>query len=34
MKGPELLLKWVGESEKGVRDIQKGKASSAMYHIL
>ena len=35
IKGPELLSKWVGESEKGVREIfRKAKTSCAMYNFL
>ena len=35
IKGPELLSKWVGESEKGVREIfRKARQASTMYHFL
>ena len=32
IKGPELLSKWVGESEKGVREIFRKARQAA--HIL
>ena len=35
VRGPELLSKWVGESERGYqRNIQKSKTSSSMCSIL
>ena len=35
IKGPELLSKWVGESEKGVREVfRKAKTSCSMYNFL
>ncbi len=35
IKGPELLSKWVGESEKGVREIfRKARQSCTMYNIF
>ena len=35
IKGPELLSKWVGESEKGVREVfRKARQAAALYNIL
>ena len=35
IKGPELLSKWVGESEKGVREVfRKARQGSSLHHIL
>ena len=35
IKGPELLSKWVGESEKGVREVfRKSRQASSLHHIL
>ena len=35
IKGPELLSKWVGESEKGVREIfRKARAGCTLHHIF
>ena len=35
VKGPELLSKWVGESEKGIRDIfRKARQASALCDLL
>jgi transitional endoplasmic reticulum ATPase len=34
INGPELLSKWVGESEKGVRNIQKSKTGGSLHNIL
>ena len=35
IRGPELLSKWVGESEKGIRrSIQKGATNSSLHCFL
>ena len=35
IKGPELLSKWVGESEKGVREVfRKAKGHIQMNHLF
>ena len=35
VRGPEILSKWTGESEKAIREIfRKGKASSACVVIF
>src|SRR5213594_2667583 len=34
VKGPELLNKFVGESEKAIRGLPQGSPSIAMHHLL
>ena len=35
VKGPELISKWVGESERGIREIfRRARQASSMYYIL